>query len=135
MGYITYFYTSLGMLYVTLFTKVAPHDHGESAFVCIAINPDRDIQYRVRQCPTKFCNAVNLQVYMSGIPRHLRRCALCNQGVGDEKHLVPECIALIHLRSRFQHLFWHGCAMSSFMNQDAQRGVMYLVTDCLQFHL
>jgi hypothetical protein len=27
------------------------------------------------------------------------------------------------------------CAMSSFMNQDAQRDVMYFVTDCLQFHL
>jgi exonuclease III len=71
----------------------------------------------------------------TGIPRHLRHCALCNQGVGDEKHLVFECIALSHLRSRFQHLFWHGCAMSSFMNQDAQRDVMYFVTDCLQFHL
>ena len=73
--------------------------------------------------------------WRTGIPRHLRHCALCNQGVGDEKHLVFECIALSHLRSRFQHLFWHGCAMSSFMNQDAQRDVMYFVTDCLQFHL
>jgi hypothetical protein len=42
----------------------------------------------------------------TGIPRHLRHCALCNQGVGDEKHLVFDCIALSHLRSRFQHLFW-----------------------------
>jgi hypothetical protein len=52
-------------------------------------------------------------------------------------HPTPhhECIALSHLRSRFQHLFWHGCAMSSFMSQDAQRDVMYFVTDCLQFHL
>jgi hypothetical protein len=24
--------------------------------------------------------------------------------------------------------------MSSFMNQDAQRDVMYFVTDCLRFH-
>jgi hypothetical protein len=27
----------------------------------------------------------------TGIPRHLRHCALCNQGVGDEKHLVFYC--------------------------------------------
>jgi hypothetical protein len=64
-------------------------------------------------------------------PRHLRHCAWCNRVVGDEKHLVFECIALNHIRSRFRHLFLHGCAMSSFMNQDAQRNVTYFVTDCL----
>jgi hypothetical protein len=71
----------------------------------------------------------------TGIPKHLRHCALSNQGVRDEKHLVFECIAFwIIFASRFQKLFWHGCAISSFMNQDAQRDVMYFVTDCLQFH-
>jgi hypothetical protein len=71
----------------------------------------------------------------TGIPRHLRHCVLCRQGVGDEKHMVFECIALSHIRSRFQHLFWHGCTMLSLMNQGAQRDVMYFVTDCLHIHL
>jgi hypothetical protein len=60
-------------------------------------------------------------------------CSLCREGLADEKHLVFECIALSPIRSRFQHPFQ--CTMSSFMNQDAQRDVMYFVTDCLQFYL
>ena len=70
----------------------------------------------------------------TGTPRHLRCCTLCHQGVGDEKHLVFECTALNHIRSRFQHLFCRGYTMSLFMNQDDQEDVMYFVTDCLQFH-
>jgi hypothetical protein len=67
-----------------------------------------------------------------GTPRHLRRCALCRQGLEDEKHLVSECIALVPVRLRFQHLFQCSCTLSSFMNQAGQRDVMYFVTDCLQ---
>jgi hypothetical protein len=66
----------------------------------------------------------------TGIPRHLRRFALCRQGLKDERHLVFECISLIPIPLRFQHLYQRGCTLSSFMNQDAQRDVMYFVTDC-----
>jgi hypothetical protein len=36
-----------------------------------------------------------------GTPRHLGRCALCREGLGDEKHLVFEYIALVPIRLRF----------------------------------
>jgi hypothetical protein len=70
----------------------------------------------------------------TGTPRHLRRCSLCRQGLGDERHLVFECIALVPIRLRFQHLFQRGCTMSSFMNQAAQSDVMYFVTVSLQLY-
>jgi hypothetical protein len=60
------------------------------------------------------------------------RCAVRELGMRNIWYLS---VLLSHIRSRFQHLFRHGCTMSSFMNQDAQRDVVYFITDCLQFHL
>jgi hypothetical protein len=59
----------------------------------------------------------------TGNPRQLRRCALCRQGLRDEKQLVFECIALSPIRPRFRLLFQRGCSMSSLINQDAKRDV------------
>jgi hypothetical protein len=60
---------------------------------------------------------------VAGVLEFRYTCALCRQGLGDEKHLVFDCIALIPIRLRFKHLFQRGCTMSSFMNQAVQRDV------------
>ena len=66
-------------------------------------------------------------------PRHERLCQMCSAGLGDGKHVIFECFALENIRDSYRHLFRNRCTMASFMNQPAQRDVMYFVTDCLRY--
>jgi hypothetical protein len=51
-------------------------------------------------------------------------CAVRDWGM----NLVFECIALVFVRSGFQHHFQYGCTMSPLLNQSAQGDVVYFVT-------
>ena len=69
------------------------------------------------------------------VSRAQRICTCCNSGaVGDEMHLVFECVALAPLRQRYATLFTGLTdTMRSFFAQHDHLGVFHYVIDCLDF--
>ncbi len=71
-----------------------------------------------------------------GIPRPLRLCSRCRVAVGDERHLVFECPALDHLRTRYAPLFaLPDQTMLQFLWQRDMVSIAYFVRDALHFLL
>ena len=58
-----------------------------------------------------------------GVPRERRFCTLCQQGIGDDLHLVFECAALQDLRVQMPMIFMGGTNMRGFMQQRDIRSV------------
>ena len=65
------------------------------------------------------------------LPRHERLCTRCQDGRGDEKHMVFECSALQHIRDEYPALFAGHHTMRSFMNQADQRSIIHFISACL----
>ncbi len=67
------------------------------------------------------------------VDRAQRVCSCCHSGaVGDERHLVFECVALAPLRVRYASLFTNDTnTMRSFFAQRDHLGVFHYVMDCL----
>ena len=58
-------------------------------------------------------------------------CTRCQDGRGDEKHMVFECSALQHIRDEYPALFAGDHTMRSFMNQADQRSIIHFISECL----
>ena len=69
------------------------------------------------------------------VDRAQRVCMCCNTGaIGDERHLVFECVALTPLRGRYASLFTSDTnTMRSFFAQRDHLGVFHYVIACLDF--
>ena len=73
------------------------------------------------------------------VGRANRVCLACNcyvysGGVGDEKHMIFECIALAPLRQQHADLFTPRTdTMRSFFAQQNHLGVLNYVIDCMNF--
>ena len=67
------------------------------------------------------------------VDRANRVCLACNSGaIGDEKHMIFECTALIPLRQKHADLFTPATdTMRSFFAQPDHLGVLNYVIDCL----
>ena len=64
-----------------------------------------------------------------GVPRERRFCTLCQQGVGDELHLVFECAALQDLRLQMPMIFMGVTTMRGFMQQrDVRSAATFIST-------
>ena len=67
------------------------------------------------------------------VPRLQRVCRLCTTStLGDEKHIVFECLELRCFREQWPHLFKGPQTMLAFMWQDDLIGVAKFVNACLQ---
>ena len=68
----------------------------------------------------------------SGVPRRLRLCSYCaSHSVGDERHLVFDCVALQPIRVLYLDLFGPAIVtMQQFMWQDNLVRVAHFVFDC-----
>ena len=80
--------------------------------------------------------AVVMQVFRAdGIPGLRRVCNMCQHNIiGDEKHMVFECLALQSVRDKRPRLFQgvHADAMVLSMWQDEMIGVMRFIDECLE---
>ena len=66
------------------------------------------------------------------VPRLERICQLCASGtVGNEKHLIFECLVLQCLTEQWSHLFEGPQTMQAFMWQDDPIGVAKYVDPCV----
>ena len=65
------------------------------------------------------------------LPCHERLCTRCQDGRGDEKHMVFECSALQHIREEYSALFAGHHTMRSLMNQADQRSIIHFISECL----
>ena len=67
-----------------------------------------------------------------GVPRRLRLCSYCaSHSVGDERHLVFDCVALQPIRVLYLDLFGPAIVtMQQFMWQDNLVRVAHFVFDC-----
>ena len=65
------------------------------------------------------------------LPRHERLCTRCQDGRGDEKHMVFACSALQHIRDEYSARFAGHNTMRSFMNQADQRSIVHFISECL----
>ena len=67
-----------------------------------------------------------------GVPRERRFCTLCQQGVGDELHLVFECAALQDLRVQMPMIFMGVTTMRGFMQQRDVRSVATFISTAVK---
>ena len=67
-----------------------------------------------------------------GVPRERRFCTLCQQGVGDELHLVFECAALQDLRVQMPMIFMGVTTMRGFMQQRDVRSVTTFISTAVK---
>ena len=69
----------------------------------------------------------------SGIPRSARFCPHCHDGnVGDEVHMVFECLFLQPLRGQDANLFSNNIqTMHQFFSQEDFGGILSFVVSCL----
>ena len=58
-------------------------------------------------------------------------CTRCQDGKGDEKHMVFECSALQHIRDEYPALFAGHHTMRSFMNLADQSSIIHFISECL----
>jgi len=67
------------------------------------------------------------------IPRLSRICEHCTSGeIGDEMHMIFECMAVQNIRDRYAHLFTYSTStMSTFLWQDDIVSVIKFVIACL----